>query len=785
MPSPFSIAAPELRQNGYSVIPLHPVSKRPLIENWTEFGVNHADEATFLRWMKWNSCNIGVCLGVASNLVAIDLDNDIAGLHAQIEACLPPTPVFKIGAKGKTLFYQFNGQRSQGFSKDGKRVLDILSQGRQTVLPPSVHPDIYCAECKTAYEVKHHQCPHCGCTQLGNEQHPIYNWGNDESLRNTPTEALPHMPASSTYDISKLFTPEVHHVEPRLIRVYDDTKMQEVQDAISHIPADDYEMWVKIGMCMKDKFGDQAFEAWDAWSATSSKYKSAGMRTKWNSFRNTGVTISSLFYMAMDYGFTSLPQDFLDPVNDEIIINGFRTGSHRAAASPSSPSPIPAQPKSEKVEAKDVPPQDEIKKTDTMLFPPDLFNAPGLVGRIATLINRTSLLPQPILALGGAIAAAGTLMGRKVRSDTGLRTNFYVIGLAPSGSGKDHGRTIIKRMLHDSGLGDLELGVPASSAGLVSGLRERGKGRGIVLWDEFGRVLKQISGFRAGNHERDIVTAMIELFSSSQSVYLGKSYANHDGKNPVKPIDQPCLSVFGVSVPSHFYDALSGSEAIDGFLSRWMIFESKDYTMEEESPEISFSKTPQDIIDICKYWKEQPFNSEPSGNLGDVQEVSPRLIPCTTAAAAYLKDFSTQMRKCAAQAEMAKEKSSSIYARLGEHARRLALVGHEGDQIELKVAEWAAATAHHCGRYMASAIEDYVSSTELESQTKRVLRCLRDKKSVSDGWVTRAEITRLFQGISLRTRTEILVSLIDRNEVEEDKQSGTGGRAKSRYRAIA
>lgn len=745
MPSPFQIAAQQLRDNGYSVVPLMSRSKRPAIEKWTDFGVHPADDETFKRWMRWSDMNIGVCLGVASNLVAIDLDNDIGGLHAQIESLLPPTPVGKVGAKGKTLFYQFNGQRSQGFSKDGERVLDVLSQGRQTVLPPSMHPD--------GFE---------------------YRWLGEETLLNTPIGALPHIPHQSTIEISKIFTPEIKQVnEPRHVLVYDDTKMAEVQAALECIPADDYEMWIRIGMSLKDKFGNEGFELWDAWSASSPKYNSKGMRSKYNSFHNMGLTIASLFYTAMDYGFTSIPQDFLDPVNEEMVIDGKRTGYN------------PAQPKTETVEIKSPLIEEEIKKTDHITFPPELFNAPGLVGQLSDFINRTSLLPQPILALGGAIAMAGTLMGRKVRSDTNLRTNFYIIGLAPSGSGKDHSRTIIKKILHETNLGNMELAVPASSTALIKDLRDRGEGRGIILWDEFGRVLKQISGFRAANHERDIVTAMIELFSSAQSVYLGKSYANHDGKNPVRPVDQPCLSVFSVSVPSHFYDALSGSEAIDGFLSRWMLFESKDYTMEEEDREESFSEVPQAIIDLCKYWKEQPFNAEAgSGNLSGVSRIVPKLIKATAPAAAYLKDFATEMRKAAMMAELAGEKSGSIWSRAGEHARRLALVAHEGDQVGLKEAQWAVATSRHCCNYMASAIEDYVSSSELESQTKRILRCLRDKRTVNDGWVSRADITRVFQGISLRTRTEILVSLIDRGEVEEDKVANTGGRAKSRYRAI-
>ena len=65
-----------------------------------------------------------------------------------------------------------------------------------------------------------------------------------------------------------------------------------------------------------------------------------------------------------------------------------------------------------------------------------ILNPPGLVGKIARWINATSIYPQPMLAVAAAITAAGVAMSHKVQSPTRLRTNFYTMGLAPSGAGK-------------------------------------------------------------------------------------------------------------------------------------------------------------------------------------------------------------------------------------------------------------------------------------------------------------------------------------------------------------
>jgi hypothetical protein len=60
--------------------------------------------------------------------------------------------------------------------------------------------------------------------------------------------------------------------------------------------------------------------------------------------------------------------------------------------------------------------------------------------------------PQPILAIGASLCALGALMGRKYRTQTNLRTNLYVVGMAGSGGGKDHARGAIKEAFIAAGL---------------------------------------------------------------------------------------------------------------------------------------------------------------------------------------------------------------------------------------------------------------------------------------------------------------------------------------------
>jgi hypothetical protein len=82
-------------------------------------------------------------LGVAHGPELVGIDVDLDELTAEVLSVLPPTPCVKVGAKGLTLFYSNpHDLRSEDFSRGGARILQILGTGRQSAIPPSVHPGI-------------------------------------------------------------------------------------------------------------------------------------------------------------------------------------------------------------------------------------------------------------------------------------------------------------------------------------------------------------------------------------------------------------------------------------------------------------------------------------------------------------------------------------------------------------------------------------------------------------------------------------------------------------------
>jgi hypothetical protein len=77
------------------------------------------------------------------------------------------------------------------------------------------------------------------------------------------------------------------------------TSYEQIQKALSFIPAHDRDTWLRMGMAIKSELGEGGFSLWDEWSRTADNYKSGDARDVWRSIEpNGGVTIGSLFHEA-------------------------------------------------------------------------------------------------------------------------------------------------------------------------------------------------------------------------------------------------------------------------------------------------------------------------------------------------------------------------------------------------------------------------------------------------------------------------------------------------------
>ena len=81
------------------------------------------------------------------------------------------------------------------------------------------------------------------------------------------------------------------------------TNIDRISAALNFVPADDREIWLRMGMAIKSELGDTGFNLWDGWSQQAESYKNGDARSVWQSIKpDGGVNIGTLFYEAKANG---------------------------------------------------------------------------------------------------------------------------------------------------------------------------------------------------------------------------------------------------------------------------------------------------------------------------------------------------------------------------------------------------------------------------------------------------------------------------------------------------
>jgi len=77
-----------------------------------------------------------------------------------------------------------------------------------------------------------------------------------------------------------------------------------IRDALTYIPADDRDLWVRIGMALKSECGDDGFSMFEEWSGTAENFDPKAAKASWKSFKTTGgVRLGTLVAEAKKRGF--------------------------------------------------------------------------------------------------------------------------------------------------------------------------------------------------------------------------------------------------------------------------------------------------------------------------------------------------------------------------------------------------------------------------------------------------------------------------------------------------
>ena len=412
-------------------------------------------------------------------------------------------------------------------------------------------------------------------------------------------------------------------------------------------------------------------------------------------------------------------------------------------------------------------------------FPEHLLIPPGFVGDLCQWINATAYKPQPVLALANALAFFGAVVGRKVRTPSDLRSNLYCLGVGSSGCGKDHSRKCIKRLCHSAGLTEKLLGGEDLSSD-TSILTAVGKNPAILFQlDEIGHLFANIKSFGAAPHLRAIPSTLTKLFSSANTLFLGKEYAAIDRKD----LPQPNVCLYGTTVSGKLYDNLTPDEIRDGFLGRMLVFQTlEDDPLERD--DAGSNVVPKKLTDTIRCWYERKTASPGTGNIEAITDANPITVTIEPGAATEFKLFQARCRE-----EKARYRDDSgfdaLWARGPEHAQKVALViaagcDYASPSITPDIARWAVGIVEHCLNDLIYNAARNVARNQYEKNVQTMLRVI--EKAGADG-VTASMLVRKCQHIDGRGRNSILQDLLEQDRITASATSDSKTKPVRVYRS--
>jgi hypothetical protein len=198
-------AALDYLRRGWSVLPIEPHGKRPLVP-WRPFQSGAASVDAVRQWFeRWPDANIGLVTGGLSGLVVLDVDTGHGGADSlaaleQEHGALPVTLEALTGGGGRHLY--FRHPASPVMNRVGLRAgIDLRGDGGCVVAPPSVHSSgrrYAWVTGRSLDEVPLAPLPHWlqGAADSTRKSHPVAHWrslvrdGVDEGQRNASLASL-------------------------------------------------------------------------------------------------------------------------------------------------------------------------------------------------------------------------------------------------------------------------------------------------------------------------------------------------------------------------------------------------------------------------------------------------------------------------------------------------------------------------------------------------------------------------------------------------------------------
>jgi hypothetical protein len=667
---------------GWHLCPMESGSKNPgsiLGANWPAKCSN--DPAVIAAWPE--DCNIGVLLGPRSGIIDLEYDSDQGEMLVEdwIETTGVVTPSYRSAKSVHRLFrwedrFELDGAKFGLYGVEFRFGCDKA----QSVIPPSLH------ESGVRYEwiVPPWECEIATLPEL------IY-------------KQFLNMKQSSEKQAAKAC-----RVDPRYSE--GDSLLTKARNHIEQV-----ESWESILSGDGWKFCRNRGEAQDWWRPGKSKGSISGT-VNYGGSKTIRIFTTSVNGLKAESSYDKFAYLCVTRYNDDPVKAAFGL----------CPEDVLGRKQTPVVDLKPFWLPDEEPESEE--FFESMLPDSGLLRDIFEFYRVTSQFPSFTMGMATALSVCQTLFGRRLRSQTDLRTNDYNVVMAPTGAGKEACETTILKLFAATGHDLTHPPDVQSGNGFLSMVAA--KPCGIWVCDEFGKTLEAMLDKKANQHLKLIATHLLKIYGKAGTVYGGAAHAA-GAKNR---IDQPHLCMLGMTTPKVF-NSITADEVDDGLFGRLAFFCVQDRPKMVISPT---SDPPAVFVDAVKRWIEW----EPK-NTGNINPDAPRPVTLnmTPETFARWREHSDKIRE---KMDSEGELRAGVWVRVAARTMKLAMVyraaRHRSDpastdwafvKIEPEDIEWSIKVSNFLARTSCNLLLEDVVDTQEAFARKKILAALQNAGEVT------------------------------------------------------
>jgi hypothetical protein len=250
-------------------------------------------------------------------------------------------------------------------------------------------------------------------------------------------------------------------------------------------------------------------------------------------------------------------------------------------------------------------------------FPEELVSmAPGLMREVIDFTLETAQRPNPIYALGGALALMGAITGRRIKDEQNTRTNQLLIIVGPSTSGKEWPMYVNNEILSTVGWSIIGPNRLISEAGIYTAMERQILC--LMQIDEIGMVFRSIRKAQDKAHMTQIPSALIQIYNKASGTFNNAGYADAK-KRPPADLLNPHLMLYGSTVLESFVQGITREDTTNGFMNRITLITSEVIVPQRDLGSFTVPDVPPaSILDQVAEWRKL------GSDQGDLHNVYPR-----------------------------------------------------------------------------------------------------------------------------------------------------------------